>query len=233
VSRNPTIAGYWRLAAAGFLLAATGAVGIAALRVPSLELQQVVPETAWADLMAPWVLVVAMALFGMSCLRFARRREVLLALWLGVMAGLAALRELDLHVLVNPGNIHLLGLKPEHGVRFRLDWWTSGRTSGMARAAWAAVGLVLAGLVILPVAVARVPWLTRLRQRDTVVVLLAVAAAAMAAGYIIDDLIARALSSPAAAAMVEEGLEFTGEVLLAIASGVMAIGGRRTDGDRT
>jgi fluoride exporter len=50
-----------------------------------------------------------------------------------------------------------------------------------------------------------VPWLTRLRRRDPVLLLLLLAGAVMAGGYIIDDFIARTLSSPAAAAMAEEG----------------------------
>lgn len=51
-------------------------------------------------------------------------------LLLGVLAVLALFRELDLHVLINPEHLGRLG------VRFRLDWWLSGRTDALVKAIW-------------------------------------------------------------------------------------------------
>ncbi|MEM1184502.1 MAG: hypothetical protein AAGI53_05820 [Planctomycetota bacterium] len=149
------------------MAAGIGAATASALRRPDLILEDAVPETfhglEWAQVWL-WIGIAFVTLVG--ALTQQRRRGVLLSLWLGSLATLAAIRELDLHVVLNPENIHLLGLSADQAVRFRMDWWLSGETSIALRAAWAGVFAVAGSLVVLPFAFARYPWPRRLLRGD-------------------------------------------------------------------
>jgi hypothetical protein len=218
--------------AAPLLILATLAVAFIAFRAPSLELDEVVEETH--DLLE-WIAVgVWVAGAGVAAWAATRQRSwrmVLLAAWFGVLSLLATLRELDLHVVLNPANIHLIGLDAAQAVRFRLDWWTDPATPIGLRAVWGAVFLVVGAAVVLPFALARYPWFTGLRARHPFPWLVAVAFGLLAASYALDDFIGRPLARVGVdVALFEEIGELIGPCVLVAAVVLLGLRGGRSAG---
>lgn len=182
----------------------------------------VAEESFVVDLASPWVLLVALGCFVLAALRVRSGRSVLLVFWLGLVCALMALRELDLHAVINPPNMPLLGLDPEHGVRFRIDWWIGAETPAGVRIAWAAIGFILLAAIVLPFAVCRFPWYRKLRGRNRFAWLVVASLGLMAGGYVIDDLVARTLTDPRLAEAIEESLELSGQILLAATAALLA-----------
>lgn len=205
------------------LSAVTLAMGVAlwgAWFRPGLELHEIVPEGymifEWGQM---WLWIGIGITAGIACGVQKLRRGVLLGWWLGVAAGLAAMRELDLHVLLNPTNIHYFGLEPEQAVRFRLDWWTNGSVSPVLKACWAGIFLVVGSLLVLPFAMAGYPWPRRLLRFGGFAWLISSGIGLLGLSYIQDDL----LRGIATNALVEEGLEAAGECLLLIGAVLLAL----------
>jgi len=216
----PTAATWrWRLPAAGAVFAGLAAAVLGMFRSGSLDLVAVVPETyvplEWAEV-GGWVLIGVLSLW--SCVTHPRRRGVLLGAWLGVAAALAALREMDLHVLLNPGNIHYLGLNADQAVRFRLDWWTDGSVSAALKAGWAAALGTVGAAAILPFALAQYPWPRRLLNFDRWAVLTASGFGGLATAYVGDDLLANG-SMPE---LAEELIEVVGIAMLIGSASLLA-----------
>jgi hypothetical protein len=153
-----------------------------------------------------WVLA-CLAAFVLA-VRSSHGNHRLLAAWMGVMAGLAALRELDLHVWLNPKHLGALG------VRFRLDWWMSGEVNPWLKVGWMAFSLVIGFVVFYPPAKLRRLLWRRFLEGDTIVGLLVFAAAFLGFGYVIDDILrpVRFLSS-GTKQLVEETSEMIGAIL--------------------
>lgn len=214
-----------RLASVGILLAALAAALWAAYARPSLVLESVVSEkhVVYERLqIVGWVLVIVLATVAAAIGR--RTQALLLAVWLGVGASLAVLRELDLHVVLNPDNIHLLGLTPEQAVRFRLDWWTDPRESVLLKLAWAVALLGLVSLVVVPLVAARYPWLKLIRRGRLFPILIAAGFAGLAGGFLLDDVGRPLTKAGVDLAVAEEVVELLGVVLLAAATGLLAAG---------
>lgn len=132
-----------------------------------------------------WVLSACVALAVL--IRRSRPREKLFAGWLALVSALAAFREFDGHVLLNPETLGAWG------VRYRIDWWLSLDAPILPRLVWVAVGVaIVVGLILPAVKVApRVIVLTR--GRDRAWWLFGASVAAMFVGYACDDLIGRGL----------------------------------------
>lgn len=132
--------------------------------------------------------------------------------FLAVMTLLAFAREADLMIVLNP---RYLG---EWGVRYRLDWWTSGRVPIGLKLGWLVVFAVAATVVIYPAVKARTFVGRRSAARDRVLKLLGGATGFYFLGYAADDLVGRGmLISPGVMMYFEEGAEAIGAALLACA----------------
>jgi len=201
-----------RAGALGLLAGLTAVVALSAATNIKVLLRGVIPEAFWADRASPWALALVIALSASAVLRVRSGRNILLLVWIGIVAAIMALRELDLHALFNPKNISLLGLEPEHAVRFRVDWWIDAGTPSAVRFAWAGVGVLLGAVVVLPFAFARHPWPERLLRRDLFTVLYCSGIALMGIGYLLDDVVARHLISSRALRRTEELLELAGQL---------------------
>ena len=190
---------------------------------PGMDLQAVVPETyIRLEFAQSLVWIGAVAACALAAARAPTRRIALLAAWLGAVGLAAGLREVDLHVLLNPANIHLLGLAPEQAVRFRLDWWTDRTVSAPLKLAWAGVLLLLPAAILVPFALARHPWVRRLLDRDAFTWLIAAGLGTLACGYALDDLLRFVAWEHLS--LAEEIAELIGPGLLLGAAGLLALG---------
>lgn len=214
-----------RLVSAGAGLAGVAWVGWLTLIRPELELRSVVNENGWLELAQPWLWAASGLVTALTCLAARARRDTLIAAWMTLLCLLGGLRELDLHTVLNPANIHLLGLSPEHAVRFRLDWWLSAEAPVGARVLWALAALVIAGAVIVPFACARIPWFWMLWKREVAVWLLFLGAGLVASGYVMDDFIGRAPAFAWVGSAAEEGAEFAGQLALLAGAAMLMLRG--------
>jgi len=156
---------------------------------------------------------------------FFRERAVrghrMVTLWLGVLALLSLLRELDLHEALNP---EVLG---DLGVRYRIDWWLDTSVAWWLKGMWAGVGLVIGAAVVVPLVLAGgvdgMPHKDSARLR-----LLAGAAGCLAMGFVFDDLLRRVITNEAVKQTCEESWELLGAALFL--AGVLA--GPHTTGGR-
>ncbi|MEL7472901.1 MAG: hypothetical protein AAGK04_06230, partial [Planctomycetota bacterium] len=98
---------------------AVALVGIAllawmALERPDMDLDGLVAEHGWLEWSQPWLWVVTGAVCALTCLTRRPRRDLLVAGWMTLLSLLAGLREMDLHAVLNPENIAMLGIASEH-----------------------------------------------------------------------------------------------------------------------
>jgi hypothetical protein len=135
-------------------------------------------ETAQAIL---WGLAVAVTL--VSAVRQPTRFDRCLALWLATLAGLALLRQLELHRYLT-----LL-----FGVRFKTRWLLNSAVPLWSKLLWSGIGVGLAvALVAVPLGL-HVTFRALLRRGDAGSGLLAVAVGCLALAYAWDDLLGRGL----------------------------------------
>ncbi len=135
-------------------------------------------------------------------------RERLFALWLCLVASLAALREMDAHTLLNPETLGAWG------VRYRLDWWLSAGAPIGARMLWFVVGALMAGAVVASTARVASMFDELRRGHEAAWVLFALAGAGIVCGYLLDDILGRGRIVPAVYTQgLEESLELAGAVL--------------------
>lgn len=190
----------------------------------------VADEHMAADAVSPWVLLGALCLLIPAAVRVRSWRSLTLVLWLGVLSTLMALRELDLHAVVNPPNMPLIGLDPSWGVRFRLDWWIGAETPAGVRLVWLVIGAGVLGAFVLPLVLCRFPWFRRLRERNAFAWLFVAGLALVAVGYVADDFVARTLEDPALAEALEESAELIGQILIVASAGLLAVRPRSLSG---
>lgn len=149
---------------------------------------------------------------------------------MGTLAILMGIRELDLHVLLNPGNIHHLGLGPEQAVRFRIDWWLDAGVSAGLKAVWAVLLLTPVLLLLVPFALARFPWSASLRGLHPFACLVVAGFALIAAGYGTDDILLRVWEThPGWMSSLEEVFEGLGQLLICAAIVLLAVDRTRLD----
>lgn len=200
-----------RVGACLALLLPVGALIAASAVVLSLGFEGVVQESHTLierSQVGGWLLTGVCAAAG--CLRQARLRGVFLLWWIGVLAMLAGVRELDFQVLVNPENIHMLGLSEDAAIRWKPSWWTGGETALGVKLAWA-LGLIgTTAAVLVPFALARFPWPSRLLRRDGFAWLLAVGFGLLAAGMVFDDLARPLAKAGYSVSIYEELIELAG-----------------------
>lgn len=211
----------WAASAAVALL--TLLAVIAAMIRSRVELQHVVAEEGVLELVHPWNWLACALVATIGCSRRVARRDVCFFFWIGVLTVLGAMRELDYHVLLNPDNIHHLGLNADHAVRFRIDWWADSATPVAPRLAWGAVFVGGLGCLTIPFACARVRWKRLVLGLDAFAWSLGVGFGCVAMGWAFDDIILRLYDAPPPwGKYAEEGVETLGQILVLI-SLVLAI----------
>jgi hypothetical protein len=150
-----------------------------------------------------WILSCCLALalaIRSSCLTSRH-----MALWTGWVAVLAALRELDLQVWLNPQHLGALG------VRYRLDWWMSGKVSLWLRLGWA-LGFLAVGFLAIywPVKHRRLLWRLA-REGELFTGLLVLAVGFLCIGYVMDDILRPVrFASAGTKQLIEETSEMIG-----------------------
>lgn len=133
-------------------------------------------------------------------------------LWLGSIALIAAVRELDLHILLSP---EYLG---RYGVRYRIDWWLDHDVSILRKFLWAAAFGIAGAWLILPPLVFRAYTFPAARNlRDTSVQMLILTALFWGAGAAIDDLL-RGAGSETVKRTIEEAVETIGALCFLLAA---------------
>lgn len=205
-------------------IAATGSVTlIAAIAIrPSLNLNAKSEAYSIIEPTQPYAWLMVASVATIACAAQATRRGTLLALWIATLASAAGLRELDLHTLINPDSIHLIGINPDFGVRFRIDWWL-GEAPPLARPVWATMFAAGFAITVLPFAFAHYPWPQKLLKRDPFASLIALGFAALAAAYVIDDLLRPLfVNADLLQDALEEAAETTAPLLLLTAAIILA-----------
>jgi len=114
-------------------------------------------------------------------------RSRMLARWLAMVAGLALLRELDLHEAANP---EVLGA---WGIRYRLDWWVSLDAPVLPRVMWAGVFIGLGWVQWWLLVNTRPDPIGALRRGDLSAWMLVGCVALLGSGYAADDLLRNVL----------------------------------------
>jgi hypothetical protein len=128
-----------------------------------------------------WVLAFAISLW--SALKAARFDDRLAGGALGGLALLAALRELDAHILLNPATIG------EYGVRYKISWWLDTGVPLWLKLGWATLFLGVLFLLVFPGLRLRQSAMRLLRNADPPLVLLLACFVFLAIGFGIDDLL--------------------------------------------
>lgn len=128
-----------------------------------------------------WFLSVLMALG--TAIKFSNSGTRLMAIWTGWLALLAALRELDLHIWLNPKHLG------EYGVRYRIDWWLSTEVSVWLRLGWLLFFVVVIGLAVYPPLRMWKRLLGLWLRGDSLMGFLWVAVLFLLGGFVIDDIL--------------------------------------------
>jgi len=212
-----------RVVASLTALALTAAALAGILIRPTLDLPNAVAEdSVFVEPAQPFLWLLTAAAATLATLTQSTRRGVLLALWLAVVAAAAALRELDLHVLLNPDNARLINIHPDNAVRFRIDWWLEDGPAA-ARIIWAIIFTAAAALAVLPFALARYPWPKAILKRRPFAVLTATGLALMILAWLLDDILARIPGAGTAAIRhAEEITELIAPLLVLTAAAILA-----------
>ncbi|MCC5785396.1 MAG: hypothetical protein JJU33_01695 [Phycisphaerales bacterium] len=165
---------------------------------------------------AQMLLWVCSSLLALGVFLYRKRpRERFFAGWLALVSALAAFRETDGHILLNP---EVLG---SWGVRYRIDWWLSLDAPVLPRVLWAALAVVMAVGLVIPLVKASPKAFLLIKGRDRAWWLFAIAAAALFVGYACDDLVGRGqFVAPIYSQSVEEISELIGALLFLVAIGL-------------
>ncbi|MEO1585116.1 MAG: hypothetical protein AAFR96_11180 [Planctomycetota bacterium] len=145
-----------------------------------------------------------------------RRSDKAAMIVIGAAAALAAAREMDAHVLLNPETIG------EFGVRYRIDWWLDGSVSILRKLAWASIAALAIAAAIAATIAAHFHPLLALKARSRAVIYLACTAACLALGFMFDDLL-RGRIPLAAAQAAEESIETLAPIFFIAATNHLAV----------
>jgi hypothetical protein len=117
--------------------------------------------------------------------RWHDRLDQLIFKWLCLICGLAAARELDAQILLNP--IHF----GQYGVHFRIDWFFSNKfeVSILLKLMWGAIFIVVLAFLFAPLFIWRKPIIRLIRNGDTAAGLFLLGITALAIGFINDDIL--------------------------------------------
>lgn len=134
----------------------------------------------------------------------------LLAFWSGWVALLAGLRELDMHILLNP--VHL----GTWGVRYRIDWWLNGEISPVLKLVWLTILFAAVAPFVYPLWKMRRHLIPRVLSGEPAVGLLGLSSVFLFMGVVMDDFLRPVhFQNPDLKQIIEETSELIGAVLYA------------------
>lgn len=196
---------YLRWAAVALVIAVIG-VGGAALVLPSTTALS--SERGFLEITSCFFWLVAALAAGATIFRWSERADRLTGVWMGCVALLACLRELDAHIYLNPDYFG------RFGVRYRVDWWLDGNVSLWLKLGWASVAIVLLGVLLYIPLTVRLPLFQMARRGEPMVGLFFLAILLLGMGFVLDDLLRGARFVPRD---VKKIMEETSELLGATA----------------
>jgi hypothetical protein len=149
------------------------------------------------------------ALLGFSAaFRTATAENRLLAFLMALIALLAALREIDAHIWLNPQHFGSLG------VRYRVDWWMNPEVSLPVKIGWALVFLAITTSVAYPLIRLRRSLYHSVRAGAPIPLLFLAAVLFLGLGFAFDDLLRHSSRvTSATRQLMEETAEVLGAVL--------------------
>ena len=128
-----------------------------------------------------WAAGVVMCFLAFS--RHSGRSDRLLFWWFFLICALAAARELDEQVLLNP---QYLG---QWGVHYKTRWFLSPEVDIRLKLFWFSVFLIFGGIIISPLIVLRKSILRLIRSGDVAAGLFLLSAIGLATGFVFDDIL--------------------------------------------
>ena len=128
-----------------------------------------------------WAMALLMCLWGLF--HYSDRLDRLVFRWFSLLCSLAAARELDAQVLLNP---RYFG---RYGVHYRIDWFFSNKfhVSILLKLIWGAIFLAAIAFLLAPLFILRKPVLHLIRKGDTATGLFLIGVIGLAIGFICDD----------------------------------------------
>ncbi len=137
--------------------------------------------------------------------RWTGRMDRIMTFWIALISCLAALRDADAHILLNPAVIG------RFGIHYRIDWLLDPNTSILLKLAYGGLVILILGAVFGPLYMLRSRFWRLTRTGDAGVGMLIVALAGIVVGYTMDDLLRNSpLMSTAVRQLTEESSEFLG-----------------------
>jgi hypothetical protein len=128
-----------------------------------------------------WIVSILICFKALS--RSNNRIDSLLFCWVCLICVLAAARELDAQVLLNP---KYLG---EFGVRYKTKWFLSSEVSILLRLFWLSTFLTIGGIIIWPMVVMRKAILRMMRNGDAAAGFFLLSFIGSATGFVFDDIL--------------------------------------------
>jgi len=156
--------------------------------------------------------IAAMLICFLALLRHHGRQDRLVFWWFFLICALAAARELDAQVLLNP---KFFG---QFGVHYMIRWFLSPEVNILLRLSWFSLFLLLGGLLVSPLIVLRKSIHRLIRSGDVAVGLFLLSAIGLATGFVFDDILRKtALVDGDVRQAIEEIAELLGAAYFLIA----------------
>lgn len=196
--------GYLAWAGAAGLILTLG-ITMAALAVRKLDELYLENGPLENMAMALWLLSAFAA--AAAYRRWTGHIDRIMAFWIALIACLAALREADAQILLNPAVIG------RFGIHYRIDWLLDPNTSILLKLAYAGLAILIAFAVLSPLYWLRSRFWRLTLSGDAGIGMLIVAVAGIAIGYSMDDLLrGTPMMTKAVRQLVEESGEFLGAI---------------------
>jgi hypothetical protein len=128
-----------------------------------------------------WIVSILICFKALS--RQNNRVDSLVFCWACLICVLAAARELDAQILLNP---KYLG---EFGVRYKTIWFLSSEVSILLRLFWFSIFLTIGGIITWPLFVVRKAILRMMRSGDAAAGFLLLSLIGSATGFVFDDIL--------------------------------------------
>lgn len=161
--------------------------------------------------------IAAIVICCTALFRRGSRNERLAFWWCFMVSALAAARELDAQVLLNP---EYLG---PCGVHYMTRWFLSPEASIYLRLSWFFIFLVLGGILISPLIIKRTSLLRRIRSGDNTAGFFLLSIIGLATGFLFDDTLRKtAFLDTDVRQAIEEIAELLGVIFFLMGTGSLS-----------
>jgi hypothetical protein len=174
--------GYTRIAG---VLSALVLILLAGAQMMSSAPARLYAESGVIEILSVIFWIGALLLCLWALFRWHDRIDQLIFIWLCLICCLAAARELDAQVLLNPKHFG------QYGVHYRIDWFFSNKfkVSILLKLIWGGIFIVVLAFLFAPLFIWRKPIIRLIRNGDTAAGLFLLGIAALAIGFINDDIL--------------------------------------------